>query len=66
MKKSNMVPWCNWLTHMPITHKSQGSSPCGIAQHWRIVVGTHSYGEECGTPIPNRVDRNAKFVRTVT
>ena len=63
---TDLAPWCNWLTHMPVTHKSRGSSPRGVAQHWHIVVGTHSYGKERGTPIPGRVDRNAKFVRTVT
>ena len=63
---TNLASWCNWLTHMPVTHKSRGSSPRRVAQHWHIVVGTHSYGKECGTPTPRRVDRNAKFVRTVT
>ena len=63
---TDLASWCNWLTHCTVTAESRGSSPLEVAQHWHIVVGTHSYGKECGTPIPKRVDRNAKFVRTVT
>ena len=29
-----MVPWCSWLTRLPVTQKIAGSSPVGTAIIW--------------------------------
>ena len=39
---TNLAPWYNWLTHMPVTHKSRGSSPRGVVRdkpltNWSIT-----------------------------
>ena len=28
---TNLVPWCSWLTRLPVTQKIAGSSPVGTA-----------------------------------
>ena len=30
-KLENMAPWWRWLTRLPVTQKSDGSSPFGVA-----------------------------------
>ena len=47
---TNLAPWCNWLTHMPVTHKSRGSSPRGVVRdkpltEWSITYLGSIYGE---------------------
>ena len=43
-----MVPWCSWLTRLPVTQKIAGSSPVGTA----ILIGFIAQSVEQGTENP--------------
>lgn len=30
--------WCNWLTYVPVTHESPGSSPGRVASRYRFLL----------------------------
>ena len=36
---TNLVPWCSWLTRLPVTQKIAGSSPVGTAIWLHSSVG---------------------------
>ena len=42
-----MVPWCSWLTRLPVTQKIAGSSPVGTA-----IYGFIAQSVEQGTENP--------------
>ena len=42
-----MVPWCSWLTRLPVTQKIAGSSPVGTA-----IFGFIAQSVEQGTENP--------------
>ena len=44
-----MVPWCSWLTRLPVTQKIAGSSPVGTAI---IFFGSVAQSVEQGTENP--------------
>ena len=43
-----MVPWCSWLTRLPVTQKIAGSSPVETA----IIFGFIAQSVEQGTENP--------------
>ena len=44
---TNLVPWCSWLTRLPVTQKIAGSSPVGTA-----IFGFIAQSVEQGTENP--------------
>ena len=44
---ATMVPWCSWLTRLPVTQKIAGSSPVGTA-----IFGFIAQSVEQGTENP--------------
>ena len=35
---ATMVPWCSWLTRLPVTQKIAGSSPVGTAIYFGFIA----------------------------
>ena len=33
-----MVPWCSWLTRLPVTQKIAGSTPVGTAIYFGFIA----------------------------
>ena len=36
---TNIVPWCSWLTYLPVTQEIAGSSPVGTATRPLSLIG---------------------------
>ncbi len=43
---ATMVPWCSWLTRLPVTQKIAGSSPVGTANHFGFIAQSVEQGTE--------------------
>ena len=43
---ATMVPWCSWLTRLPVTQKIAGSSPVGTAIYFGFIAQSVEQGTE--------------------
>ena len=43
---ATMVPWCSWLTRLPVTQKIAGSSPVGTAIFFGFIAQSVEQGTE--------------------